>query len=216
MGEKGGFCQLDDGRIFFCGGNKGVVTNSAFFIYKHLNHIEKLADMKNAKTDIGMCPYYQQKIFVFGGKVAGANSALCERYDMIQNIWEPIENFHIASSNMTSVVHENRIFITGHSALKVYQYSPDENIYSPSTADVGGVHKVLCKVSEKLYLLTNMKIFVFGEDWTEILNTPTILPDSPLKSYTVRNDHYIYMLLPNNKVYSFDAREKKVLEVYSI
>ena len=83
MSYSAGFCQMNDGNIFYCCGDNGAVNNSAYLVNPSQRTVQKLANAAVAKSCIGTCTQYKDNIYVFGGKIApGAANNICERYEI--------------------------------------------------------------------------------------------------------------------------------------
>ena len=82
-----GFCELPDDQYFFYGGH--IATNN------NMNHTY-IIDLKTksavkkldytAKGIIGLCSYYKNAVYVFGGYIAAAYTNLSEKYIIDLNI----------------------------------------------------------------------------------------------------------------------------------
>ena len=77
-------------------------------------------------------------------------------------------------------------------------------------------HKVLCKASGKVYLFEAQRLFEYDNDKWSNLNIPTVVPNSYLLSYMIRNEENVYFLLSDNFVYRFNIPSKKVKKLYDI
>ena len=83
MSYSAGFCQMNDGNIFYCCGDNGAVNNSAYLVNPSQRTVQKLANAIVAKSYIGTCTQYKDNIYVFGGTIAtGAATNICERYEI--------------------------------------------------------------------------------------------------------------------------------------
>ena len=170
-----------------------------------------------AKSCIGTCTQYKDNIYVFGGKIApGAANNICERYEISSYKWYAIRPFPVATYNNTSVLYKENIFVTGYNCKTVYSYMIATDSYVDTSVGLNLSYKILCKAAGKVYLFEAQRLFEYDNDKWSNLNIPTVVPNSYLLSYMIRNEENVYFLLSDNFVYRFNIPSKKVKKLYDI
>lgn len=173
------WCELENGNIFFCGGNGQ--NNSEVLIVDVINR--SVAPRKNFIGRSGHSILEKRgNVYVFGGNKGN----IAEKYSLMTGDWEQLTDLPIRISRISICEIHNGIFMTGIDCQSVFVYNMATNTYSDAGSHLEPYRNknkmvfchedtIYCMCGDKLFYCNSQRINV----WSEIE-----IPDKDWWSYS--------------------------------
>lgn len=213
MTYHGGFCRLSQSKCFVFGGNRG----GTYIDIAYIVDIDALTAEKKTSWRIGgytgLSCIFGGFIYAFGGYDGSGQFSHSGKYSLASNIWAGIQPLPIASYSNSSAIIGNEICITGYNLTTTFIYCFSNDSYLTAGNFQGNVHKVLCKVSKRLFVFDNNKLYEsslesFGQ--FAVVNNSTGVPNKYLICFPTRYKKDLYFALNNKIIYRLNLTTKAV------
>lgn len=210
MSIEAGYCEIPNNRIFYYGGSYG---NHVYIL--DINGSIGIKKPYRKKKYWTNCIYYNDAVYVFGGQDSDTWTQGAESFSLSSEVWKDLEPVPTVPGYTSTVVHDDKILITGRSASMLYSYEPESNRYSALCEFTNNMYKIIIKGLGRVYIFENSKLYEsdFGNPGVFSMINNTCVPDTYVVGYSIRNQFCVYFIIKNKKIYKFDLLTKKTYEL---
>lgn len=210
-------CGLPDNKLFIGGGSTDLNLSDMYYIIDSNERNIQSSFTGNHITHFSGVIYYNELIYIFGGKIGGSMISDSQYFNLKKNIWQSISPLTSPSSLSCPIVYNHNIILASYHWDYFLCYSPKANNYSKIYFNAQSKSsKNLFTYNNIVYMIYQNKIFQAKNglyDWDEICDFK--FPNRwSIREYIEYNEK-VYLRNDLN-IFVFDPKTLTIYCIYDI